>query len=425
MTPGRLKAGVAEIEITGAVGSDLASELNPRPSQGLASPLMAKALVLDNDQERLAIITLDLFGLQVEAANRLKRLISQQGNLKPEAIMLICSHTRGGPYTTPVVGRREIDQPYLDELVSQVPQVVELAQNNLQEAAFGVGRVQLPHLCFNHRLLTRNMKAISAWLGVPKNEVLAAEGPTDPEFIVGVLRDRQGHPFCLLWNFAADIRFRAGEDQRISAGLPALVQQELDQRLDRHVPSLYLTGCGGNVSYSYDLERAVDAVTSAVMAAQLETPCDPMLKLGCLAEKIVLPIRDYGQFWSRADIALKYPAALEAFAQEVELLQQEGAHAVPAHIQAFRLGRFALLGLPGLPFVEFGLDIKRRSPFAATLVTGNVDHYVGPVITRQAFAHEGYEAWPARSARLGPGAGEYMAEQGIDLLHELWAGAEK
>ena len=418
MTINRLKAGVAELEITGKIGLELAAELNPRVSKGVRTPLMAKALVLSNGEETLAVVTLDLFGLQSEAADRLAQAIGERCGLKPEGVMLVCSHTRGAPYTTPLVGWPGVHEDYLARVIAKVPEVVGLAQKGLQDASLGVGHVILPHLVFNHRLMTRNMKAITAWLGVPKNEVLGPEGPSDPEFSVFVIRDSRGFPFCLLWNFAADNRF--SQDDQMSADLPYYVQQELDERLGRHVPGLYLAGCGGNVSFTHGLEASVDGVVSGVMAAQMETPCDPLIKLACAQEKMVLPIRDYSRFWSQADVELKAPQAVEAYAQEVELLQKEGAQAVSAKVQVFRLGRFALVGLSGMPFVEFALDIKGKSPAQATLVVGNVNGHLGYVVTRQAFEDEGFEAWPARSAKVGPGGGEFMAEEAVSLLGALW-----
>jgi neutral ceramidase len=417
MKTGRLQAGVAELEITGKIGLQLAAELNPRVSKGVRTPLMAKALVLSNGDETLAVVTLDLFGLQHEIADRLVKLVNGRCGLKPEAVMVVCSHTRSAPCTTPVVGCTGVHEDYVAEVVSKVVDAVWLAKEELQDAALGVGRAVLPHLVFNHRLVTRNLKTITAWMGVPKNEVLAPEGPIDPKFQVFVVRDRNGFPLCFLWNFAADNRFT--QDDRVSADLPHFVQQELDERLGRHVPCLYLTGCGGNVSYTYGLEQTADAVASAVMAVQLETPCDPMIKLGCARERMILPIRDYDQFWSEADIKLKCPQAVAAYAQELELLREEGARGVATSVQAFRLGRFALVGLPGMPFVEFALEIKSESPFQATLVAGNVRDHPGYVITRRAFEYEGFEAWPARSAKIGPGGGEFMAEEAVSLLKGL------
>jgi neutral ceramidase len=413
----RLKAGVAEAEITCQVGTELAAELNPRVSQGVRTPLMAKALVLSNGAESLAIVTLDLFGLQPDAAERLAQSIGERSGLRPDAVMVFCSHTRGAPYTTPVVGWPGVNDPYVADVVERVPGVVVEAQARLEEASLGMGRAVLPHLVYNHRLETRNMKTISAWMGIPRDEVLQPEGPTDPEFSVLVVRDTRGRPFCLLWSIAADNRF--AQDRLISADLPYAVQRELDARLGRRVVSMCLPGCAGNISFRYGLGETADAVASAVMAVQLETPCDPMIRLASRREKMLLPIRDYSQFWSQWDIELKYPQALEAYAQEVALLQSEGAQAVATSVQAFRLGRFALVGLPGMPFVEFALEIKEQSPFQRTLVASNAGGYVGYLITQAAFERGGFEAWPARSARVGPGGGEFVAERALGLLQSL------
>ena len=116
MTTNRLRAGVAELEITGQAGLELAAELNPRVSKGVRTPLMAKALVLSSGEESLAVVTLDLFGLQGEAANQLAQAISQRCGLRPEAVMLVCSHTRGAPHTTPVVGWPGMHESYVAEV---------------------------------------------------------------------------------------------------------------------------------------------------------------------------------------------------------------------------------------------------------------------------------------------------------------------
>ena len=53
------------------------------------------------------------------------------------------------------------------------------------------------------------------------------------------------------------------------------------------------------------------------------------------------------------------------------------------------------------------------------MVGANQGGEVGYILPRKAFANEGYEAWPSRSARVGPGAGEFLAQLAMDLLREL------
>ncbi|MCJ7738477.1 MAG: hypothetical protein MUQ10_14395, partial [Anaerolineae bacterium] len=120
------------------------------------------------------------------------------------------------------------------------------------------------------------------------------------------------------------------------------------------------------------------------------------------------------------DVQLKAPTAVDAFAREVELLAEDGAYAVPARVQVFRIGRYALVGLPGMPFSEFALEIKDTSPAKETIVAGCTNGDLGVVIPRAAFEHGGFEAWTARSAKVGPGGGEFLAEESTALLKGLW-----
>lgn len=413
----RLKAGVAEVDITPTASGLLWGDLGPETSTGVDAPLLAKALVLDNGESSVAIITLDLFSLRRADARALTNSIAAQAGLSPEAVVVLTSHARSAPVTAAVPGATELDTALVEAVLEKAPVAVAEARSRLQDASLGLGHAILPHLVFNHRLMTRNMKAISAWLGIPRDEVLAPEGPTDPQFSVLVVRDDRGRPLALLWSFAAENRFPAGG--RVSPGLPGMVQQTVDARIGRHVPCYYLGGCGGNVSFSHALAESADAVASAVMAVQLETPADPMIRLGGVAEQVILPVRDASRDWNRSEVELKAPQATATFAREAELLQAEGAHAVPATVQAVRLGRYALVCLPGAPFVEFALRIKQGSPFRETLVIGFNDD-AGFVIPRPAFEHGGLESWPSRAARVGPGGGEYAADVADELLKTLW-----
>ena len=56
-----------------------------------------------------------------------------------------------------------------------------------------------------------------------------------------------------------------------------------------------------------------------------------------------------------------------------------------------RIGDVALVALPGEPFVELGLEIKRRSPAPHTFVVGYANDWVGYLPTQVAWEQGGYE----------------------------------
>lgn len=419
MKYGRLKAGIAEGEVTGKKGLRLVSKFSSKTAKGSRTPLFAKALVLSNDEEDLAIVTLDLIGLGKEDCDRTAEMINDQAGIKPESVMISCSHTHAAPYTVPFLGWNDVEKEYVEKVTAKVVEVVEEAKNGLQKASLGTGYALLPHIVYNRRFITRNMKVVTRWMQMPmpKNEILMPEGPTDPELKVFVVRDARGHPICLLWNFAAHNVFSVGD--QYSADLPYLVQRGLDERIGRHVPALYLAGCGGNTSFNGSLEDVAGWVSDAAMAVQMDVPCDPMIYLGSRKDEAVLPIRDYSEFWSEFDIKLKFPEALDTYREELEMLREEGANAIVTSVQAFRMGNFALVGMPGEPFVEFGLEIKEKSPFLETHVAGYTNDFPGYVIPRRAFEYAGYESWTARSAKIGPGGGEYLVLRALSLLEGL------
>jgi neutral ceramidase len=69
--------------------------------------------------------------------------------------------------------------------------------------------------------------------------------------------------------------------------------------------------------------------------------------------------------------------------------------------------------------VEFGLDLKGRSPFAYTLVAElNASSSVSYMPTKEAYSEGGYEV---ESATVTPGSGKLLVDVAVELLNEVWA----
>jgi hypothetical protein len=87
-------------------------------------------------------------------------------------------------------------------------------------------------------------------------------------------------------------------------------------------------------------------------------------------------------------------------------------------LQAFAIGEeIALVAMPGEPFAETGLEVKRNSPFKYTLFSGysNIGWLYVP--TADAYALGGYEVeW---GTPFGPGAAGMVVEESLALLREL------
>lgn len=371
----------------------------------------ARALAMVSGQQKMLFLALDLSGFSDEHAEGVRLAIRTQCGLSSEDIMIVCSGTRNGPVTSPRYGAVEVDEAFLRSLSGKLPKVASDAMNSLEMASVGTYRASLPHVAHEGRYLTRNYKVVNEWMGLPRNEVLSPEGPTDPDLDVLVVRDLAGEPLSLIWSYGASDSF--------DKSLAQAVQEELDSRFGRHVPCLYLPGCGASSQFTYDLEKTVGLLADSIMAAQAMACCDPAAIIGSVKKNVILPVRDYSCFHDRAEVALKYPEASAAFEEEIEALKKDGRIAFATTIQAVRIGNFAIAGLPGDCFAALGLDLKARSPFKTTCATGYCNDSLGYVIPGKSFAYGGFEAWPARWAKLARGSGEFLTNELSAMLNGL------
>ena len=434
MKVGPLKAGVAEIELKPELG--LATGDGAPQAKGQLTPLYVKALVLANGQEKVALVTLDMLGIDRDDALRAAASCAERCGVPAHAIIMTCSHTHVAPSMLPTMHTyRESFNPlfdaeakrreraWVDTVVATIADAVCQAEAAMQEASIGVVAADLPWLVFNRRRKTRNYGVWTHWVGIPKDQTCGVEGPIDPGFGLFVVRDASHRPICLAWNFTGHNSFNFGD--QYSADLAYTVQAAVDERIGEHVPCLYTPGCSGNTNYfDYNrptgLEKATDDIASAILAIYREACTLPDARLGARQAVVLAAQRDTTRYWWKHDIARKLPGWNEYGQKEVERFQSEGRAVYPMEVTALRMGSAALVGVPAEAFVEFGLMVKQRSPFRDTYVASYANGYAGYVATREAFVGGSYEVWPALNARVGREGGYLMVEKAVELLEELY-----
>ena len=434
MQIGALTAGVSEVELRPPLGLTMGD--GAPQAKGFLTPLHVKALVLANGHTKVALVTLDMLGIDREDALRAAALCEERSGVPASSIIMTCSHTHVAPSMLPTLHiYREAFNPLFDEtakrrerewvevVIESIARAVTEADAAREEASVGVVVADLPWLIFNRRRLTRNYGAWTHWMGIPKDQVYGVEGPIDPEFLLLVVRDALHRPLCLTWNFTGHNSFHFGD--QYSADLAYTVQAAVDEGIGRHVPCLYAPACSGNTNY-FDfgqpggLEKATEGVTSAIMAIHRDACTLPAVALGGAQATIWAAERDTTRYWWKSDIERKMPGWREYGQQEVDRFQREGGAAYPMEVTALRIGPFGFIGVPAEAFVEFGLMIKQRSPFRHTFVASYANGYAGYVATRRAFMGGSYEVWPALNARVGREGGYLMADKAVELLGRLY-----
>jgi neutral ceramidase len=204
--------------------------------------------------------------------------------------------------------------------------------------------------------------------------------------------------------------------------------------------TLFGNGCCGNLCAIdvYDPER--DDRGHEWAAHMGEVLADDVLQALPHGERLTDPVMDHRSnvipmpirhisddllAWAKG--YLDRPDAADNFAERCyaemahELLEmQRNEPLVATEVAAYRLGDYAVVTLPGEIFVEFGLDIKLKSPARRTFVVELANGIVGYVPTKRAFEGGGYEQRTATSSKLDPVAGEMLVAVGRALLDSMF-----
>ena len=92
----KLHAGAATSNITPWLGVTMPGSFLPRYGEDVHDELLAKALVIDNGDVRIAMVTCDLIAMPEAIANAVKARIKERCGISPECVMVNATHTHSG-----------------------------------------------------------------------------------------------------------------------------------------------------------------------------------------------------------------------------------------------------------------------------------------------------------------------------------------
>ena len=111
--PASFRAGFAQVDITPPVGSSLAGYFHDRVATRVRDPLHAKAMVLDSDGTRLALVACDLICVDRDTTGPAKDLILRQTGIAPECVLACATHTHTGPEIRVSTAHIPVDKDYV------------------------------------------------------------------------------------------------------------------------------------------------------------------------------------------------------------------------------------------------------------------------------------------------------------------------
>jgi len=434
-----LKAGAAQRDITPLLGISLVGYFHDRKAVDVRDPLYAKAIVLEADGERIAIVLCDLIALEREEIEKARELIESRCGIPPQNVMIACTHTHTGPATVSVLGV-DRDEGYLEFLIPRIADTVQMACQRLREAKVGweVGREE--RISFNRRYWMKDGK-VRTNPGYNNPDIVRPAGPIDPDVMAIRIADAQGSTIAVLANFA--LHYVGGSPSNVvSADYFGMFAQEIQRMHGESFVAILSNGCCGDINNidvhnpperreGYEHAQHVASILAADVYSLTEhAKLIEDVQLNAASKRITLPVRPITEEMIESAKAILRDAPDDVnrytreqiYAREI-LFLSEMPRQVETEVQVFAIrseqGEMAIVGLPGEIFVEIGLQIKKSSPFKATMTIELANDWVGYVPTEKAFEEGGYETELARSSKLVPEAERILIQTARELLESV------
>ena len=402
-------AGMAEITPPLDVGILMSSGRRLwKPFDGVRLPLHARAVVLQNTDRRIAVVSLDLLGLDGKAVGGMKRFKDQVAEaagpmaagrmLKGDDLILASTHTHSAPASlglTDLVHTKQF-KSWVGFLARRIGAAIGGAAGSMRPCRLVAGSRSVPGLSLNRRIKTTR-GVVPSRPTLPPEIVIGPEGPSDDTVQIAALVDGSGSPVAVLVCAACHPIHEMCIPQ-VSPDFPGQMSLELARR-HAGLVALYLNGAAGNMNPP-DVSRG--AAHARRHGQRLAALADEALgelrpvdgdRLALSWRTVRLPARDVGG---------------RPLAEPLE-----------AKIGAVRLGEAALLLLPGEPFIETALAIRKSSPWGFTMVVGYAEGYIGYIPTDRAFDNGGYETRPGAWSRVARGSEPIVRREALKLLSAM------
>jgi len=434
-------AGAASVVINPEIGDELAGQMHRRICGRIRDDLEANLLYLTDGREKVLLASLDLVGLEVKPGREISAAISAKTGIPAGNVILCCTHTHSGPVMQQALALHDsvVNERYLPGLRTALVEAAAAAVASARPARVGWGQ-GTAQVGFNRRLCWAD-GTHSMYGDAFRPDFTGLEGPDDPRHVALFAAGTDGQPLAIAHNNSCHATC-VEQSLFVSADFPgearSLIRAALGQK---GLPVLYLQGASGDTSpwnmlrkpHRYDGEQRLREVGAALAAETLRL----------LHETVPVAEPALRHAFEDLPVAVQLPTAEAlARAREVVALGEERAgrweytlarvgvlplweefkdrpeDAVAIH--AVRIGQCAIITNPAELYCQFGIDLRRRSPAAVTMVAQLADGSVGYCPTIPALLGGGYSGAAIRWRRLEPQAGYKLVEASARLVHQLW-----
>ena len=420
-----LNAGVARISITPPLGLRMQGAMRRvEGAEGIESNLIATALVLADNDNKIVILDCDLIGFDPPLAEEIRTKIGERVGVVSTDVLLGATHTHNGPCTARgnLGGSHDIPvrdgeiaelDTYIENLVRQLVGLAEMADTGRQPVRVGAGHGKASVAINREEIDVEDGKVL-----VGRNP----EGVTDHSVDVLRVDDLEGDPVAVIVGYAAHPVVMGYFQLLYSQDYPGVVRRIVEDATG--ATCLFLTGAAGNQAcWSFlqsdwgEQQRMGGRIGSAALNAffRIETrPHEDVRERGMSLSLIALYHKEFHEgptheifrtahgvakvklqtlpSLDKAETQLAQATALlkeyedagestvKTVPQKLEVRWAQGVvdkikageleNTLEYPITGYRIDDFVLLSMPGEPFVEIQLGAKARSKARHTMFAG-------------------------------------------------------
>lgn len=449
-----IKAGFAERDITPGIGMEQPGGYGKAYHLKFHDACKVRVALFDDGKKKVALIGLDTLVVPRQVVLDARVRIEKELSIPGDCVMIGASHSHSsGPVGMVLPGEYDgaselvkklayeesscADAGFLLRVTNEIVEGVRAAVQARVPAQLCYGYGHEDKVAFNRRL---RMKNGLSWShpGAGNADIVEYAGPIDPQ--VGVIGawDMQGQLLGVMVNYSCHATTNPGG---ISANWIYYLEKTIQGALHSHAPVVFMQGACGDVTQVDNLsqyrrpgaEEWAQLVGGRVGAEALKvlfsSPRSTAAVLDSRQKVLAIPRRKPAPARVQKSLELvqagkpKGDTSEWIFAKEILMLDYlcQVTPKVDSEVQVIQVGPAAFVSNPAEYFVQYGLDIKKGSPFAFTFPVELANGIVGYVPTEEAFGPHGggYETRLTSYSNLEVSAGRQMADMGISLSREL------
>lgn len=436
-----MKCGFYELDITPVIGSIIPGGFGARYAEDILDPLYTRAVVFDNGEMALGVVSVDACGITLDITERIRERIAQITPIKPENVMVMATHAHGAGPTLNWGEEVVTDEHYLRNLVEKSADAVYCAWKKAEESELMLGKENIDDISFVrvYQMKDGTLKTNPGPQNKDKIEKPCAE--IDPELYVLAAKRNDKYIGGVI-NFATHPATIA--TTQITGDYISVLSREMKEIFGQQFVTVFINGTCGDINHinPFDENTYIDKYkTYTHVGKTIAKKSAEALKTAVLVEdnsldaisssvevKFRKPDKErlmWAKEWFDSlgdDLIDSVPGNPNYwntfFALQTFKIQADKRTVRKIDLQLFKVGPCYIFGNPCQMFNKFGKKIKKACE-GVCFVSAFANDYVGYVPTPDCMKEGVYEATLAPTSALEAMAGDVVTDELIEMYKKL------